>query len=375
VTSVERARALGVAVAPRAEEIEELRHLPDDVVDALKASGLCKLFVPAVYGGGEESVAAGVDVLDEVAYHDGSTGWCVMIAMTTGLMGGFLPADGARELFADPGAITGGFAAPVGQTRPIDGGYSVAGQWQWGSGINNCTAIGGGCRIVTDDGVRGTGFAFFDLADVDVLDTWHVAGLRGTGSTDYVVRDVFVPERRFVALPRPTPVCDGPLYRFSVFGVLAIGIASVMLGISRRGIDELVALASAKTPQGSNRLLAERTAAQAEVATAEAEWRGARAFIDDAVGEAWEAAVAGDAPSDEQRRLLRLAATHASATAARVVDRMYTLGGGAAIFTSHPLQRVFRDVHVATQHAMTAPRTFELSGRMRLGLETDTRQL
>src|SRR5262249_19642790 len=161
-----------------------------------------------------------------------------------------------------------------------------------------------------------------------ILDTWHVAGLRGTGSTDYVVRDAFVREGWFVTLPRPTPVCDGPLYRFSLFGVLAIGIASVMLGISRRAIDELVVLANVKTPQGSNRLLAERTATQADVAIAEADWRAARALIDDAVGRAWASAVAGDAPSDEERRTLRLAATHASATAARVVDRMYTVGGG-----------------------------------------------
>src|SRR3954454_11503438 len=142
--------------------------------------------------------------------------------MTTGLMAGFLSHDAAPELYGAAGAITGGFAAPVGEARPVDGGFTVNGQWQWGSGVGHCTAIGGGCRIVSDDGSvlpsgsrRGTGFAFFEPASVDVLDTWHVAGLRGSGSTDYVVRDAFVPDRWFVALPQPRPVCDGPLYRFS----------------------------------------------------------------------------------------------------------------------------------------------------------------
>lgn len=114
---------------------------------------------------------------------------------------------------------------------------------------------------------------------------------------------------------------------------------------------------------------------QADVAIAEASLRSARAFVADAVGDAWTTVVDGDTVSDEQRRLIRLAATHAMSTGAQVVDRMYTAAGGVAVYEDSTLQRLLRDVHVATQHAITSPRTYELAGRLRLGLETDTAQL
>jgi alkylation response protein AidB-like acyl-CoA dehydrogenase len=363
--------ALGPQLRARSAEIEAARTLPVDLVKQLAEIGAFKLFVPARYGGAEVSPLDGIAVTEALAHADGAAGWCQMIAMTTGVLAGYLPAAHAAAIYESPSAITGGFAAPVGRAKAVPQGLMVSGRWQWGSFTAHCTTIGGGVRL--EDG--SSRFAYFDRDDVELLDTWYVAGLKGTGSTDYQVHDALVPEGRWVEVGASAPVEDGALYRFSFFGLLAIGVAAVALGLARRSIDELVALAGMKTPQGSSRPLSERGATQSDVAIAEAELRAARALVDDVVGAAWGACERGGTPDDEQRRSIRLAATHATQTAATVVDRMYTTGGGAAIFEDSALQRVFRDVHVATQHAITAPRTMELVGRLKLGLDTDTRQL
>jgi len=367
-----RAAAVGGGVGQRSAEIEANRTLPRDIVDELVAAELIKLFVPTELGGSEASPLDGLAVTEELSYHDGSTGWCQMIAMTTGVLGGYLPAEHAQTIYGPRESVTGGLAAPMGEAHAADGGgLVVTGRWAWGSGTRHCTWIGGGTRLPTG----GTGFVFFDPADVELLDTWRVAGLKGTGSTDYAVDSVHVPEGRWVQVGAAAPTSDGPLCRFSFFGLLAVGVCSVALGLARRAIDELVELAVVKAPQGSTRPLAERAPIQADVADAEASVRSAKAFLEDVVGDAWDAVVAGGVASDEQRRSIRLATTHATAASARSVDLMYTAGGGASIYDDSPLQRVFRDVHVATQHAMVAPRTFELVGRMKLGLDTHTGQL
>jgi alkylation response protein AidB-like acyl-CoA dehydrogenase len=171
------------------------------------------------------------------------------------------------------------------------------------------------------------------------------------------------------------PVVDGPLYRFPLLGALALGVCSVALGLARRAEDELIALAVGKRPAQSERTLAERPTVQAEVAKAQAARGAARAFVREAVGEAWEAASTGQELSPAHRARLRLAATDATWRAKDAVDMMYHAAGGSSIHESSPLQRVFRDVHVVTQHGMVAERTYETVGRMALGLPTDAGQL
>lgn len=358
----------------RAAEIEQLRRLPPDLVAALAATGVFKLWVPEVYGGAQGHLNDGLDAIEQVAYHDGSTGWCVMIAVTTGLCAGFLPPEHAAAIYGPPDAITGGFAMPAGTAKQVPGGLRVDGRWSWGSGTDHCTAICGGVRLVDSDPPRFP-IVFFDAADVELIDTWHVAGLKGTASGDYAVDGAFVPEGRWVEWAGgPQPVVDHPLYRVSFLGALAIGVASVSVGLARRAIDELVGLA-AKVPSGSTRSLAERPVVQAQIATADAAQRSARAFLRAAADECWDAACEGRPITADLKRTLRLAATDAVTRSAQAVDLCYHAAGGSAIFESHPLQRVFRDVHVATQHGMVAPRTLETLGRMQFGLPTDAGQL
>ena len=379
---LDTARDIGPTIGKRSNEIESNGTLPLDVVDAIRPSGAFRLYVPDDLDGPSATAWDGLEVIEEYAYHDGSTGWCVAISATSSLMATYLPEPWASEIYGDPRSITGGFAAPQGRATAVDGGLRVSGRWQWGSGTRHCTWVGGGCRLVGPDGKpapRDDGlafpYAFFDLDDVEYLDTWDVAGLGGTGSVDYEVTDAFVPEGRWVQIGMDRPRRDNPFGRFSFYGLLALGIAATAAGIARRAVDELVVLAETKRPQGSSRPLRERATVQGETAMAEARIRSAWGFVADTVGAAWDAATDGRDLTDEERRLLRLAATHTTQTAAEVAEIAYKAAGGAAVYRTSPIQRCLRDAMVATQHAMVAPRTFELSGRMRLGLETDTRQL
>jgi len=356
---------VGVAASARAAEIEALRRLPDDIASALVDTGIFRAWVPAAYGGGQSDADTVLDAIEALSFHDGATGWCGMIGATSALTSAFLPTEFAQQIYGDPRAVTGGYAMPVGQATRVDAGIVVNGRWPWGSGTSHCTWIAGGCFL--DDSAP---LVFFERAQVTLLDTWHVAGLRGTGSTDYEVTDAFVPEGRWVHVLRDAPVVDAPLYRMPFLGLLSLGVSMVALGLARRAQHELVELAGGKRPAGSGKTLAERQVVQAEVARAEAAWRSARALVRETVEEATAVGM-----SDEIRRRLRLAATDATWRAAAAVDRMYHAGGGSSIHEAHPLQRVFRDAHVVTQHGMVAERTYEPLGRMALGLPTDASQL
>lgn len=381
-TFPERARAIGPELRDRSEEIDHLRRLPDDLVEGLVDEGFLRFWVPAEYGGAEIPLLEGLETFMELARHDTAVAWCSFIANTTAITAGLLDPRWAQELFGAPGAVAGGFAAPVGRARVVDGGLRVTGRWQWGSGTQHCTVIGGGTLLVDDAGAvapRADGllapFVLLDRDDVTFHDTWHVLGVRGSGSTDYEVTDAFVPEGRWVELTRPQPQVDGALYRFSLFSLLAGGIGATAIGIADRAVEEFTALALGKVPQGSGRTLAERPSTQADVARAEATVDSARLYLLDAYADAWATAADGDPLSVEQRRRVRLATTDATQRCADVVSRLHRAAGGEAVYERCPLERLFRDANVVSQHAMAAERTYELAGRLAFGFDTDTSTL
>ena len=376
------ARELGPQIRDRSAEIEALGTLPGDLVDTIRPTGAFRQCVPEDLGGPAVTAPESLEVFEEFAYHDGSVGWCVAIASTTSLLASYLPDPHAGDLFGDPGAIGGGFVVPRGRAVAVDGGLRVSGRWQWGSGTKHCTIIGGGCLVLGPEGrpePRADGlaapFVLMDPSDIEFIDTWDVAGLAGTGSVDFEARDVFVPEGRWVQIGRDSPVRDNVWSRFSFYGLLASGVAAAAVGIARRSIDELVGLATEKKPQGSTRTLAERAAAQAGVAEAEARLAAAWSMMLDAADDTFQGALAGRPSTVDQKRRIRLAATHATQTAAGVAASMFRTAGGAAVYRTSPIQRCFRDTAVAAQHAMVAPRTLETVGRMRMGLDTDTTTL
>jgi alkylation response protein AidB-like acyl-CoA dehydrogenase len=214
--------------------------------------------------------------------------------------------------------------------------------------------------------------AVFPASDVEIIDTWHVAGLRGTGSRDLEVKDLFVPEERMLKMYTGGAVIDGPNYRFPVLGFLALTIAPVTLGIARRAIDELIALASGKTPMGMGSKLRERSMTQFEIGKAESILQSARAWMYELTEELWDKAVRGEPFTMKERAQLRMCCAHASIEAARAVDIAFTLGGGTSIYETSVLQRCLRDAHTATQHVMHAPPNYEIGGRLLLGLEANT---
>ncbi len=361
-------RALGPLMGGREAEVEAAGRLPDDIAAKLVGSGLCKLMVATRYGGFETPPRAAATVIEELSYHDSAVGWCAMIAATSGLLSGFLPEEGAAEIFGPDNAVVVGRLTPQGTATPAEGGARVSGMWQWGSFAQHATALVAGCTF--PDG--SVGLPVLDAAQVHLIDNWRVLGLGGTGSGDFRVDDAFVAEHRWASLAEP--VVDTALFRIPPLSMLAMGIAAVSLGIARRAVAEFVTLATVKLPQGSSKPLAERAPVQADVSRAEAGVDAARLLLLDAAEVLFGDAADGP-PSVEARRRLRLAASHATEAAARAVDLAYTAGGGAVVHLDHPLQRLFRDVHVTTQHAMVAPRTLELTGRLRFGLATDVGQL
>ncbi len=372
---VDAVRALAPDIRAQAERIEHDRRLPPALVRTLARAGVFRLCVPGALGGDEAEPATLLVVLEELARADGSTGWCAMIGATSGLVSAYLPAAEARAIYgASREVVTGGVFAPTGGAVREDGTYRVTGRWRFASGCQHCDWLMGGC-VVRGDGAPQARMVLFPATDAEIIDTWTVSGLRGTGSHDIAVRDLRVPVTRSVALGHDRPIAAGALYAFPLFGLLALGIAAVALGIARRALDEIVALAGAKTPTGGRRTLAERSTVRAQLAEAEATLGAARAFLFDVVGGAWAAARAAGVIAVPLRARLRLAATHATVAAARVVDAAYTAGGGTAVYADSPLQRAFRDVHVVTQHMMVAPATWELCGRVLLGLDTDTAML
>jgi len=278
-------------------------------------------------------------------------------------------------VFGDREKVAAGVWAPRGSARRVEGGYRVSGRWAFCSGILHSDYLFGGCIVKEEGGgepsVRVLGISTRDL---ETIDTWHTSGLRGTGSHDAVAQDVFVPDRRSLALfDRPTS--DAALYRFPIFAFFALSIAAAALGNARGAIDDLSALAVGKVAQGSSRTLAQRSSTWTILAKAEASLRAARAFYYQAIDEAWAAAQSAEPVSVELRTGLRLAATHAVRTAADVARSMYDLGGGSAIYDSSPLQRRFRDAHTATAHFQVNLATWELTGRLLLGQPTETAML
>lgn len=382
MTILEAARDLAPTVAARAANTETQRRLPADLALQIADAGLFRMAVPRRLGGAEASPAEIFTVLETVAQADAATGWCVMIAGTTALAAAWLPEHHAEAIFADPRAITGGVFAPMGKAIVDGDDFIVSGRWAWASGSANCQWLIGGAVILEDGAMRTLPngapdhrMMFMQASDVELIDTWDTLGMRGTGSGDMAAKDVRIPADRSVSFMTDAPRDPGPLYAFPPFGLLALGIAAVASGNAMAALADFKALATAKKAAGSARVLAERGTVQTDYAKAEASLHAARALAEATIARAWEEARIGAALGLEIRARLRLAATHLTRTAAEVTRIAYDMAGGTAVYSSHPLQRRLRDAEVATQHTMIAPPTYELTGRVLLGLPTDATAL
>lgn len=362
----------------RADEIEQQRRIPSDISKQMAAAGFYRLAVPRAVGGLEVSPAVSSEVFETLARGDASCAWVAFIGATSGSALSGVPVSAAQQIFTRPDSMMTGVFAPTGKAHRVTGGFRVSGRWQWGSGSQNADWVLGGCilmengePLLDEHGRPRNHMVVLPASDIEFIDSWHVSGLCGTGSLDYQVDDVFVPEERVVGYLREGRVAASPLYSFPNFTFLALGVGAVCMGLARAAIDELLALGAQKKRVGSSKTIAYKSTAQVKVAQAEAALRSARLFYYDALAQAWQQALDDRSVSVERRRDVRLATTHAVMTCANVVDEMYNLGGGTSVYKASRLQRYFRDVHVATQHIMVAPSTLETIGGHLFGLEAN----
>ena len=362
-------------IRARRDEIEAERNVPRDLFGQLRATGMFGLTVPRALGGGEAAPADILRANEKVATADGSTGWCAMVAAANNLVAGYMNEAGAREIFADPNAPTAGIAAPAGAAVRVDGGLRVRGRWGFASAIAHCDWLWAGCLVLEDGQPRMTPHGpetvhvFIPVRDVEIHDTWYVSGLRGTGSNDFSVNDVYVPEHRTFSLFDPSGHRPEPLYQMPILGFFVSQVVAVSLGIARAALDELIELAPTKTPTLSLAVLADKPVAQVEIARAEAALGSARAFLYETVEELWQTAVAGRELTPRQRALNRAATINAAETAVAVTRTANLLAGGSSIYSKSSLQRHARDAEAITHHFTVAPHTWEDAGRVFMGRE------
>jgi indole-3-acetate monooxygenase len=375
---LDAARNLEPLVRSLSDSFDRDRQLPDALVEAIGAANLFSMWLPRALGGPELPPIPFLQVIEELSRQEGSVGWCTVIPAGYGRLAGAMSLDAAAEIFGSGRGVLAGTLNPTGKAVAVQGGYRVTGRWSYGSFIahshwvlGNCIVHdGAGPRRGADDGPE-LRLCIFPRASAEVFDNWHVVGLRATGSNDFQVSDLFVPEDKTVPLVTfsPPPTQPGPLYAMPMTSTFVSCIATVTLGIARAAIEALIAIAAAKTPAGSASVLREKPLAQADLARAEALVRSGRALLFDELGASWNDALAGRDATMQRRALVRLAACQATQCAIQAVDLMYACGGGTSLFESNRLERCFRDVHAAGQHVAVAQSNLEPVGRVLFGLD------
>ena len=363
---LDKIRAMAPAIAARGDEIEQGRRLPTDLVEKLSTAGCFRAMVPASHGGQGLTFAEQLLVIRELARADGSVGWTVMIGSSAPVVLGLLPRSSFDQIYAKgPDVILGGAFNPKGVATPVDGGYRVSGRWSFASGCQHCHWFVAHCMV--DDGrMPPVRMMVLPPSDVEIADTWYVSGLCGTGSHDFVVDDVFVPDERSFTL-WDEPALDGPLWRIPELSLSSLMMANVAVGIAEGALDEITTLASGKVPMLADSTLGANALFQHDLAEADARLRAARALLDADAATAWRIADAGRELSPEGRARTRSTAVWVARTAACVVDAAYHAGGGTSLYVSSPLQRRLRDVHAVTQHFALKPDTLTLAGSVLAG--------
>jgi alkylation response protein AidB-like acyl-CoA dehydrogenase len=374
---LETARALRPRVMMERDRIEASRRLPEDITRELARAGFFRIFVPRVYGGLDLSPMEALEVFEELARADASVAWCVWNGNTHWTTARW-PSEVARMVHADPDVIIANSTRASGQARVVDGGYQVTGRWSLVSGCELsawmtllCVVHDSGGPGFTPAGAPGSRFVLVPSPACEIIDTWTTGGLRGTGSHDIAVRDLFVPGNHSSSFTDPFVLSD-PRYRLPPFSRVIPGLGAMALGIARNAIDTLTEMAAGKQLQRSGQTLRESHDAQVRMSRAESLVRSARLFLFDSVERFWTAVIAGGEVTMEARASVRLAASHAVASAVEAVDLLYIAGGASSLYASCPLERAFRDVHAITQHIGVHPRVMETTGRVLFGLAPDT---
>lgn len=369
-TAVEAARQLAPTVARRAAEVERARRTPRDLLDELAAAGCFRVLPPASHGGLGADVATAMKIFEILARADASVGWTAMIGGTAwiDLLG--LPRATFDALFTSRAdVIVAGVFNPSGSITAAEGGYRVTGRWSFASGCEHADWLFGNNVERIDDGVPRLRVAVFSPDQVSIEDTWNVCGLSGTGSHHFRVENVLVPADRTLAPLVDKPCIDAVIARIPPPALLALSIASIAVGIGQGALDDIIQLATKKTPLLAEGTLARNGHFQRDLAQADTSLRAARALLYESAEVMWATATKGGALSLADRARIRAAAVWATHRATDVVTSAYRAGGGSSVYASSPLQRRLRDVNAVTQHFLVRDDTLTTAGAILAGQE------
>jgi indole-3-acetate monooxygenase len=375
--------ALAPEIAASDEEIERGRRIPTSIVKALKNAGVFGMAMPRAWDGPELDPLTQFRVLEALAMADGSVGWCAMINCDGGYITAFLDQEVARTMYPDLQAGTAAAATPTGQARRVPGGYRVSGRFPFASGCHHCEWVWLGCVVMADgaqvvdaNGVPETRQCMVKLSQCEILDTWYTTGLRGTGSNDLLVKDVFVEvDHTFSFQDKDLIKRPGPLYAFPF--MFATKSSPVALGIARHAVDVLIETATKKPARrytiGEHlepaKMMRDDVFIQEAVGRADTMLTSARAYLFEVMGDLWTTLISGEEPTPTQ--VARFTTTHAYVVGecVDVVQLVFKAAGGTAVYQKGPLDRCLRDILTMNQHVIGTLRTYEMAGRLHLGLE------
>jgi indole-3-acetate monooxygenase len=360
------------------DQTEREQRIPPPLVEQLCAAGLYSMVIPTALGGQQVDVLTFLRAAELVAEADGSVGWNIGNNAVGQLMALSLPDAGVAEIFErGPSAIIAGTAVPGGGTaRPVEGGYVVSGRWPFGSGCREARWMVANFELPGSSDLRR---AFFKPEECTVLhETWDMTGMRGTGSFNWKVDEVFVPQHRTVQVDGRLLVNQwqrwpGTLYQLPIHALVGPHHSVAATGIARAGIDALASLAGAKIPRGRTGLLREQINVQDGLARAEAILCAAQTFRTSVIKDVWDTIDAGRETTVEQHARCRLAASFAVDSARQALDLVYRAGGTTSSQRNHQLAHCWRDLHVVAQAASIAPEWYATAGRALLGLDPGPR--
>lgn len=339
-------RKLRPLLQERGNEIDELRRLPDDIVDALRETGAFRMMMPRSWGGAEMNPMQLNAALEELAMGNGAAAWCVMIQTDSGQYSGLVSPSVAREIYPNADVTTSNVIRATGRAQKVDGGYVVNGRWPFASGCLHADLFAGGChifdgvRVVVDD--QGQPIHKMIIAprnDFTIHDTWYTTGLRGTGSNDIEAKSLFVPDERMFGFDRSTH--EGPLYLWP--SILCAKMPGVVLGIARSAIEAVVESMRSKKVKSEFVSLA--------IADAQSLYASARAYVHQSLETAWRRLETGALPNEEERVAVFLARANAFQSSRQAVQLLFDAVGGPAVYGKKmPLERHLRDLTTACQH-------------------------
>ena len=362
---------LAAAVAEHRSTFDADGRLPDHLFEQLAELGLFRLLLPTPVGGHGLSALEFMDVVEAAAALDGTIGWLVGNGGGMARAGGYLPEESAREIFDDPLAFVVSSTAALGRAVRVPGGYSVTGRWPFGSGSPHGTWFAPICGV--EDGGDATGeliFVYAPRKDVLLHDNWQVSGLCATGSVDFELEEVFVPDG-FAHAFQPEPTQPGTLYRLPTRSIFSWTVATVPLGIAAGAIDDFAAKGRTATRSSEGVPFAERELIQSQLGQIQARTAASRAYLRHTMSNLLEGTEAGT-DLDAARIDYLLACTFASQSALWAIDLVTEMAGAAAILRSSPLERRERDARAAAKHVAMSPAAYVTGGKLLLGCDLST---